>query len=230
MSMIKNLFSALKQNVFILAISVLEIALVIMVLVDNKCTELITLVATVAITLFSYVIYLRAHKSTYNQSVLKKLKKAGLKCKEKDGFIIVKQDEIVLRAQLWNRPEKGSKRVHFSLEFAPNVINQVKEEGWAILAAQCNANFTYTTIKYLGDHFCCQVETTVKSANDFVREYQFAYSKICETLAGLEQNTPEIVKHFEKKETHQIGFRIPSSENSDEDGTGQVESESAMAA
>ena len=136
------------------------------------------------------------------------LEKAGLSCKRKDDGIVVKQGDFIMKAKLWDNGSHGLKRVHFMFNFAPNVINDVLPEGWALLAAECNANFDHTMVKFYGDHFSCMVETSVKSAKDFLEEYRFAFDKINETMQGMQANADRVASQFPVKKK-QIGFVIP---------------------
>lgn len=163
-------------------------------------------VAVLAVVVWQIVLHIK-NKGNFLQSVMAHLQEVGLQCKEQDGIMLVKQGDMVLKARLWNRPEKGSKRVHFMFDFTPGEMTNVKPEGWALLATECNMHYDYTTLQYCGDHLCCQVETTVKSAKDFVREYRFAVEKISETLASVETSMPNVMAQFRPK-PNRIGFVI----------------------
>ena len=143
-----------------------------------------------------YVIHGLRQRPDFSEQAIALLKKAGLSCKKKEDGIVVKQDGFVMTARLWDNGTHGMKRVHFMLDFAPNVIDEVRPEGWALLAAECNANFDHTMVKFYGDHFSCMVETSVRSAKDFLNEYRFAFDRINETVLGMEANTQRVVNQF----------------------------------
>ena len=167
------------------------------------------LISGVAVFLVGGLYALRAamQKHDFSDLAMAQLKKAGFACKRKEDGIVVKQGDLVMKAKLWNNGSHGLKRVHFMFDFAPNVINDVQPEGWAVLAAECNANYDHTMMKFYGDHFCCMVETSVKSAKDFLDEYRFAYDKIVETMQGMEANTPRMIDQFPVKKKR-VGFVI----------------------
>ena len=100
------------------------------------------------------------------------------------------------------------KRVHFMYNFAPNIIDSVSPEGWALLAAECNANYEHTIVKFYGGHFSCMVETSVRNAKDFVEEYRFAYDKINETMQGMVDNTGRVISQYPAMKKH-VDFVIP---------------------
>ena len=148
-----------------------------------------------------------AQKHDFSDRAMVQLKKAGLACKRKEDEIVVKQGDFVMKAKLWNNGSHGLKRVHFMFDFAPDVINDVLPEGWALLAAECNASYDHTTVKFYGDHFSCMVETSVKNAKDFLDEYRFAFDKIVETMQGTEANAPRVAQQFPAQK-RQVGFVI----------------------
>lgn len=154
----------------------------------------------------AYLTLSMKQKHDFSERAMAVLTKAGLMCKRKEDGIVVKQGDVVMKAKLWEGIH-GMKRVHFMFDFAPNIIDSVLPEGWALLAAECNANYDHTMVKFYGDHFCCMVETSVKSAKDFLEEYRFAYDKIVETMQGMEANTPRMVDQFPVKKKH-VGFVI----------------------
>lgn len=191
----------------IISIAIMTIALGCAVVSEN--VELRMVASGVAVLLLSglYITLVVIRKRDFSDLAIAQLEKAGLSCKRKDDGIVVKQGDFVMKAKLWNNGSHGLKRVHFMFDFAPNVINDVLPEGWAVLAAECNANYDHTMMKFYGDHFCCMVETSVKSAKDFLDEYRFAYDKIVETMQGMEANTPRMVDQFPVKKKR-VGFVI----------------------
>lgn len=154
-----------------------------------------------------YVIHVVRQKHDFSERAMAVLTKAGLMCKRKEDGIVVKQGDVVMKAKLWEGTH-GMKRVHFMFDFAPNIIDSVLPEGWALLAAECNANYDHTMVKFYGDHFSCMVETSVKNAKDFLEEYRFAFEKINETMQGMQANADRVASQFPVKKK-QIGFVIP---------------------
>lgn len=155
-----------------------------------------------------YVIHVVRQKHDFSDQAIAILTKAGLSCKRKDDGIMVKQGDFIMNAKLWDNGSHGMKRVHFMFDFAPNIIDSVLPEGWALLAAECNANYDHTMVKFYGDHFSCMVETSVKNAKDFLEEYRFAFDKINETMQGMQANADRVASQFPVKK-QQVGFVIP---------------------
>ena len=155
-----------------------------------------------------YVIHVVRQKHDFSDQAMALLTKAGLSCKRKDDGIVVKQGDFIMNAKLWDNGSHGMKRVHFMFDFAPNIIDSVLPEGWALLAAECNANYDHTMVKFYGDHFSCMVETSVKNAKDFLEEYRFAFEKINETMQGMQANADRVANQFPIKKKH-VGFVIP---------------------
>lgn len=155
-----------------------------------------------------YVIHVVRQKHDFSDQAMALLAKAGLSCKRKDDGIMVKQGDFIMNAKLWDNGSHGMKRVHFMFDFAPNIIDSVLPEGWALLAAECNANYDHTMVKFYGDHFSCMVETSVKNAKDFLEEYRFAFDKINETMQGMQANADRVASQFPVKK-QQVGFVIP---------------------
>lgn len=153
-----------------------------------------------------YVIHVMRQKHDFSERAMAVLTKAGFTCKRKDDGIVVKQGDVVMKAKLWEGTH-GMKRVHFMFDFAPNIIDSVLPEGWALLAAECNANFDHTMVKFYGDHFSCMVETSVKNAKDFLEEYRFAFEKINETMQGMQANADRVASQFPVKKKR-IGFVV----------------------
>ena len=156
----------------------------------------------------AYLALSMKQKHDFSDQAMALLTKAGLSCKRKDDGIMVKQGDFILNAKLWDNGSHGMKRVHFMFDFAPNIIDSVLPEGWALLAAECNANYDHTMVKFYGDHFSCMVETSVKSAKDFLEEYRFAFDKINETMQGMQANADRVASQFPVKK-NQVGFVIP---------------------
>lgn len=203
-------------GVKMIVMAIMGVSLVAVVLLDQLVMRCIVAGVSLALTSLALLCEWARKRMDFMGSVQEHLQHAGYKCKMQDDDILVKRGELVLRAKVWNRPEKGSKRIHFTFDFAPAKLDCMSQEGWALLTAMSNANSTYTTVKFYGDHMSCQVETTVKTAKDFVRESEFAFEKICESLQALEQNTPKLVKQFGKSAERHVGFRVPVAEMVDE--------------
>ena len=189
----------------IINIVIIAIALVNTALTEKMEIRLVFAGAAVLLVGGLYVAREIVRRHDFSYMAIMQLKKAGLSCKKVDDGFLVKQGDFIMKAKLWGNNRHGLKRVHFMLDFVPNVINDVLPEGWAVLVSECNANFDHTTVKFFGDHFSCMVETSVKSAKDFLSEYRFAFDRIKETIQGMEANTPIVVKKFPIKKK-QIGF------------------------
>ena len=194
-------------RISIISIAILTIALVVVGLVDTIELRFVISAIAVVVDGLLFAFYFVMRKRDFSDIVIAQLKKVGLTCGKNDEGIVVKQGDFILKARLWNSGAHGLKRVHFILDFAPNIINDVMPEGWAVLATECNAHFDHTTVKFYGDHFCCMVETSVKSAKDFLDEYRFAFARINETLQGIKNNVPRVANQFPMKKK-QIGFNL----------------------
>lgn len=193
-----------KKSIVIYIVLALTLAVETMV-VD---WEIRLMVASVAIAMMVVVVWYHTWKTSFNDSVVAKIKKSKvLQCEADGEDIVVNNGEIVLKAKLINRPKKSSKRVQFIFEFVPKMLYNIQPEGWALLVAKCNTHFDDTTMKYYGDHLCCQVETIVESPKDFLKEYHFAMEKIGKTMQGFEANTEYVVKEYPTKE-HRVGFVV----------------------
>ena len=194
-------------RISIISIAILTIALAVVGLVDTIGLRFVISAVAVVIVGLLFAFFFVKRKREFSDIVMTQLRKVGLACGKNDDGIVVKQGDFILKARLWNSGTHGLKRVHFILDFAPNIIKDVKPEGWAVLASECNAHFDHTTVKFYGDHFCCMVETSVKSAKDFLDEYRFAFEKINETLQGIKDNVPRVANQFPIKKK-QIGFTL----------------------
>lgn len=184
----------------------LALTMVAEILVADWEIRLMIAVVTIALTIV--IVWRHTRKLSFRDSVVAKIKKSKvLQCEADGEDIIVNNGEIVIKAKLINRPEKNSKRVQFIFEFVPEMLDNIQPEGWALLVAKCNTHYDYTTIKYYGDHLCCQVETIVNSPKDFLREYQFAMENIGKTMQSFESNTKYVVQKYPTKE-HRVGFVI----------------------
>lgn len=194
----------------IICIAIMTIALLSAGMMENYSVRLWIAACALAIVGSLYAAQGFLRRSDFTIRTIALLTKAGIACKKKDDGIVVKQGDVVMKAKLWEGSH-GMKRVHFVFNFAPNIIDSVLPEGWALLAAECNANYDHTMVKFYGDHFSCMVETSVKSAKDFLEEYRFAFEKINETMQGMQENADKVTNPFRVKKK-QIGFVIPEHE------------------
>lgn len=187
---------------------VMTVALVGAGIVEDMMVRYVISGSATVIVWGIYVIHVVRQKHDFSDQAIAILTKAGLSCKRKDDGIMVKQGDFIMNAKLWDNGSHGMKRVHFMFDFAPNIIDSVLPEGWALLAAECNANYDHTMVKFYGDHFSCMVETSVKNAKDFLEEYHFAFEKINETMQGMQANADRVASQFPVKKK-QVGFVIP---------------------
>ena len=204
----KNNFVFAHMN--IICIAIMTIALLSAGMMENYSVRLWIAACALAIVGSIYAAQSFLRRSDFTIRTIALLTKAGIACKRKEDGIVVKQGDVVMKAKLW-KGTHGMKRVHFMFDFAPNIIDSVSPEGWALLAAECNANYDHTMVKFYGDHFSCMVETSVKSAKDFLEEYRFAFEKINETMQGMQENADKVTNPFRVKKK-QIGFVIPEHE------------------
>lgn len=187
---------------------VMTVALLGVGMVEDMTVRCVISGSTAVIVWGIYVIHVVSQKHDFSDQAMALLTKTGLSCKRKDDGIVVKQGDFIMNAKLWDNGSHGMKRVHFMFDFAPNIIDSVLPEGWALLAAECNANYDHTMVKFYGDHFSCMVETSVKNAKDFLEEYHFAFEKINETMQGMQANADRVASQFPVKK-QQVGFVIP---------------------
>ena len=75
-------------------------------------------------------------------------------------------------------------------------MDKLSNEGAAILVSACNNHMEYTTMQFINGHFACYVTTFVGSDKDFVREFNFAYKQIGDTVESLLANYPAIMKRY----------------------------------
>ena len=139
--------------------------------------------------------------------VSRKMAKAGFECQMKDNHFIVIKDGMPFEVEMWNVPGWGKRRVHFNLSFACEGMEQVKIEGLMWLTSECNNHSDYTTTRFLRDHFSCCVETTVRTAKEFVREFAFASKQLGFTFQNLNANYSNIREKFADQPARRpIGF------------------------
>ena len=147
-------------------------------------------------------------KESFIKSVCANMNKNGHKCvlKAENVFVISTERGCVF-AQMWDMPEKGRKRIHFIQELMIQGMENLSNEGAAILVSKCNNNMDYTTMQFEDGHFACVVATFVCSDTDFVREFNFAYKQIGDTFNMVAANYPAIMKQYMvKTERRPIGF------------------------
>ena len=201
----KNTDSPTNNKTSIMIYIALALALVAETMVADW--EIRLMITAVAIALMAVVVWHHTQQLSFTDSVVAKINKSkGLQCEADGEDILVNNGDVVIKAILKNRPEK-SKRVQFIFEFVPKMLDNIQPEGWALLVAKCNTHYDYTTMKYYGDHLCCQVETIINSPKDFIREYQFAMENIGKTMQGFENNTEYVAKNYPTKE-HRVGFVV----------------------
>lgn len=139
--------------------------------------------------------------------VSRRMTKAGFECQVMDGHFIVSKDGKPFEVKIWDAPGWGKRRVHFNLNFAFEDMNKVQTQGLMWLTSECNNHSDYATTRLWSDHFSCCVETTVRSAKEFVREFGFAYKQIGITYNNLVANYANIKEQFkEQPERRPIGF------------------------
>lgn len=138
--------------------------------------------------------------------VSRRMTKAGFECKMVDGHFIVIKDGQPFEVEMWNTPGWGRRRVHFNLSFAFEDMDKVMPEALMWLASESNNNSDYTTTRLLRDHFSCCVETSVRNAKEFVREFGFAYWQIGNAYKDLVSNYARIKNTFREQPVRPIGF------------------------
>ena len=196
-------------RISIICTVILTIAMACVGMVDAIEVRIVVSCAAALLVWSVYAIHGMSQKHDFSDLAIAQLTKAGLSCKKKADGIVVKQGDFIMNAKLWNNGAHGMKRVHFMFDFTPNILDSVLPEGWALLAAECNANFDHTMVKFYGDHFSCMVETSVKNAKDFLEEYRFAFEKINETMQGMQANADRVASQFPVKKKS-VGFMIGS--------------------
>ncbi len=139
--------------------------------------------------------------------ITRKMTKAGFECKMKDGRFIMIKDGKPFEIEMWETPGWGRRRVHFNLSFALEEMSNVKSEALMWLATESNNHSDYTVTRLSSDHFSCSVETTVRSAKEFAREFGFAYKQIGITCKNLIANYDRIKDEFRVPPVHRpIGY------------------------
>lgn len=198
----KNFFAHMN----IVCVVIMAVALVCAVIAESFGMRVVVCGAAVVLVGGLYAVRGFMLRGDFAGMAMAQLRKRGLSCSRVDDGFLVKRGEFTVKAKLWGNDARGLKRVHFMFNFAPQKLDSVLPEGWAVLAAECNANYDYTTVKFYGDHFCCMVETSVKSTKDFLNEYRFAIDKINETLKGMEANAKRVAEQFPAR--RRAGFVI----------------------
>ena len=128
--------------------------------------------------------------------VSRRMVKAGFECKMVDNHFIVIKDDKPFEVVMWDIPGWGKRRVHFNLSFAFEDMGNVKPEALMWLTSECNNHSDYATTRLLRDRFSCCVETSVRTAKEFVREFGFAYWQIGNAYKDLAANYNKIKNEF----------------------------------
>lgn len=147
-------------------------------------------------------------KESFIKGVCAKMGQSGRKCVRKaEDLLVISTDRGSVFAQMWDTPDRGRKRIHFIQEIMIQGMENLSNEGAAVLVSECNNNMNYSTMQYEDGHFACVVVTFVGSDSDFVREFDFAYKQIGDTLKTLMANYPMVLKQYMvKSERRPIGF------------------------
>lgn len=135
-------------------------------------------------------------KQRFMKMVSRKMAKAGIECRIENDSICVTKDGKPFEVMMWDAPGWGNRRVHFNLCFAFEEMDQVQPKGLMLLTSECNNHNEYSITRFWGDHFSCCVETMVRSAKEFVREFEFAYRQIGIAYNGLADNYPSVKERF----------------------------------
>ena len=130
--------------------------------------------------------------------------KSGFECKMVDDHFIVIKDGKPFEVKMWNTPGWGRRRVHFNLSFAFKDMGKVRPEALMWLASESNNHSDYAITHFWNDHFSCCVETSVRTAKEFEREFCFAYKQIGITYKNLSANYSRIKDQFRVRRP--IGF------------------------
>lgn len=136
--------------------------------------------------------------------VSRRMAKAGFECKMVDDHFIVIKDGKPFEVEMWNTPGWGRRRVHFNLSFAFEDMGKVRQEALMWLVSESNNHSDYATTHLWNDHFSCCVETSVRTAKEFEREFRFAYKQIGITYKNLIANYSKIKDKFRVRRP--IGF------------------------
>lgn len=136
--------------------------------------------------------------------VSRRMAKAGFECKMVDDHFIVIKDGKPFEVEMWNTPGWGRRRVHFNLSFAFEDMGKVRQEALMWLVSESNNHSGYATTHLWNDHFSCCVETSVRTAKEFEREFRFAYKQIGITYKNLIANYSKIKDKFRVRRP--IGF------------------------
>lgn len=129
-------------------------------------------------------------------AVSRRMSKAGFECQVTEDHFVVMKNGKPFEVKIWDAPGWGKRRVHFNMSFAFDDMDKVQTQGLMWLTLECNNHSDYTTTRFWNDHFSCCVETTLRSAKEFVREFEFAYSQIGDTFKSLTANYHNIKQQF----------------------------------
>ena len=155
----------------------------------------------------------------FKKEVIRRMTKAGFECDMQDNHFIITKDGKPFEVQFLDAEGWRKRRVHFHLNFALEGMDKVQPQGLMWLTSECNNHSDYTTTHLWSDHFSCRVETTVRSAKEFIHEFDFAYEQIGITFNNLAANFSNIQEQFKlQPERRRIGFladRYQDEENLD---------------
>lgn len=139
--------------------------------------------------------------------VSRRMDKAGFECSIQDNQFFITKDGKPFEVKIGDAPGWGNHRVHFNLCFAFEDMDKVQQQGLTWLVSECNNHSDYAITRFWDDHFSCCMETTVRSAKDFVREFCFAYKQIGITFQNLSANYANIMEQYwMQPERRPIGF------------------------
>ncbi len=137
----------------------------------------------------------------------RKMAKAGFECQMSDNHFVVSKEGKPFEIRIGKALNWGRRRVHFSLDFALQDMDKVQQQGLMWLTSECNNHSDYTTTHLWNDHFSCCVVSSIRSAKEFLHEFDFAYEQIGITFNNLVANYPNIKEQFQlQPERRRIGF------------------------
>lgn len=155
------------------------------------------------------------------KSICAKMKKAGYDCKVVNGQLVISDGEKEYNVQMSEPQSLGRRRIKFFLEFAFSDMESMETAGLTLFTSECNNHCGNTTVLFLQDHFVCRFETSTRTANDFMREFDFARKKIDYTFMSMVKSYPAFHDQFQKpaRNLRPIGFSadryMPHEKNDD---------------
>lgn len=133
--------------------------------------------------------------------------KAGFECDFHNNHFVITRDGKPFEVQFMNAEGWRRHRVQFHLSFALEDMDKVQQQGLMWLTSECNNHSDYATTHLWSDHFSCCVVSSIRSAKDFLREFDFAYEQIGITFNNLVANYSNIQEQFKlQPERRRIGF------------------------